>query len=413
MTSVSLPVAHIRVDAGIQQRVQLNMFAVEDYAEAMRAGATFPPVVVFSDGQDYWLADGFHRLAAAERAELETVAVDLRSGTRRDAILYAVGANADHGIRRTNADKRRAVLTLLEDDEWSKWESPRIAHACSVTVRFVNGIRAELGTRSPFSPTRRMELIRSESSSGMVPSLDTTHINAGDWADDEEEEDWDRPLPPHEWASTDDLIEAGMAALEAEYQAELATYEGREPEQESDTTEEPENDHKLAVHFSSASPEWYTPRHVVERVIAALGAIDLDPCSNSKTTPNVPAKHHLTVEDDGLSLPWFGRIYMNPPYGDAIRHWVEKLSSEYEQGRVSEAVALVPARTDTAWFRRLPTRHLCFINGRLTFSEHESPAPFPSAAIYLGSDPDAFIQAFRDIGCLYERIETRSATEAA
>ena len=46
-----------------------------------------------------------------------------------------------------------------------------------------------------------------------------------------------------------------------------------------------------------------------------MGEIDLDPCSNSKAQPNVPALNHFTVEDDGLEQKWFGRVYMNPPYG--------------------------------------------------------------------------------------------------
>ena len=71
------------------------------------------PVVVFHDGVDHWLADGFHRYHASRRIEaLESVA-EVRTGTRRDAVLYSVGANASHGQRRTNADKRRAVMTLL------------------------------------------------------------------------------------------------------------------------------------------------------------------------------------------------------------------------------------------------------------------------------------------------------------
>jgi hypothetical protein len=75
----------------------------------------FSPVLVFCDGSDYWLADGFHRLAGRQSLELPAIAVDIRQGARRDAILYSVGANAYHGLRRTNADKRRAVLMLLQD----------------------------------------------------------------------------------------------------------------------------------------------------------------------------------------------------------------------------------------------------------------------------------------------------------
>ena len=72
----------------------------------MSEGATFPAVLVFYDGQDYWLADGFHRIHAAHKAELTQIAVEVRQGSRREAVLYSVGANANHGLRRTNADKQ-------------------------------------------------------------------------------------------------------------------------------------------------------------------------------------------------------------------------------------------------------------------------------------------------------------------
>ena len=85
---IDLRIADIRTDGGTQSRVQLDWIAVSEYAAAMKDGAQFPPVVVFHDGAEYWLADGFHRVRAAENAGLDTVAADVRQGTRRDAVLY-------------------------------------------------------------------------------------------------------------------------------------------------------------------------------------------------------------------------------------------------------------------------------------------------------------------------------------
>jgi hypothetical protein len=86
----------------------------------MAAGAVFPPIVVFFDGAEYWLADGFHWIIAAEELGLAEIDTDVREGTQRDAILYAVGANAAHGLKRTNRDKRNAVTILLKDPEWAQ-----------------------------------------------------------------------------------------------------------------------------------------------------------------------------------------------------------------------------------------------------------------------------------------------------
>lgn len=164
----------------------------------------------------------------------------------------------------------------------------------------------------------------------------------------------------------------------------------------------------IAVHFSSDSHEWYTPERIVERVTATLGEIDLDPCSNSKDDPAIPAHSHLTAEDDGLSMAWFGRVYMNPPYGRQIADWISYLVREYEAERVSAAVALVPSRTDTQWFRELREYPRCFIWGRLQFSGCENTAPFPSMAVYLGDDVASFIHAFEDIGDIYALVENQN-----
>lgn len=141
-----IEVSKIRADGGTQSRAATDEEVVNDYADAMTNGATFPPITVFFDGSDYWLADGFHRYHAAKRAGKATIAVDIHQGTRRDAVLHSVGANASHGLRRTNADKRRAVETLLRDEEWTGWSDNRIAKACRVTHPFVGKIRASLVT---------------------------------------------------------------------------------------------------------------------------------------------------------------------------------------------------------------------------------------------------------------------------
>jgi hypothetical protein len=151
--------------------------------------------------------------------------------------------------------------------------------------------------------------------------------------------------------------------------------------------------------FTSATPEWYTPSHVIDRVIALFGEIDLDPCSNAKgAAANVPAGAHWTAEDNGIAQPWHGNVYMNPPYGDEISVWVARMVNAYEDGEIDGAIALLPARTDTAWFQPLLDYPICFVRGRLKFSGAENSAPFPSAVVYLGSDPQLFDDCFRSLG---------------
>jgi hypothetical protein len=149
----------IQRDGGTQMRAGLDEATVTEYFEAMHtAGAwgSFPPLTVFYDGAGYWLADGFHRYAAAMQefgASLQAPC-DIRAGTQRDAMLHAASANASHGLRRTNADKRRAVLALLQDPEWSQWSDGEIARRCAVSQPFVSGLRKD------FAPARVITIAR-------------------------------------------------------------------------------------------------------------------------------------------------------------------------------------------------------------------------------------------------------------
>lgn len=159
------------------------------------------------------------------------------------------------------------------------------------------------------------------------------------------------------------------------------------------------------VHLSTGQPEHYTPRVIIDAVLACFdGVIDLDPCCENRTIPNVPARLHYTQREDGLKQPWSGRVYMNPPYGRKIDAWIEKLCAEHHNGNVTQAIALVPARTDTQWFKRLRDFVCCFVEGRLTFSGSD-PAPFPSAVFYLGENIEMFYFQFVSFGDIWQRLE--------
>ncbi len=131
----------IQRNGGTQSRAELDGSAIDAYGEAMQRGDAFPPIVVFYDGEKYWVADGFHRIEGASLIGWTELEADVHQGTRRDAILFSVGANAHHGVRRTPADKRRAVEVLLADDEWGSWGDREVARACNVSHTFVAKLR--------------------------------------------------------------------------------------------------------------------------------------------------------------------------------------------------------------------------------------------------------------------------------
>jgi len=150
-----LRISSINIDGGTQPRVSLNESVVAEYAEAIRAGISLPPVDVYRDGSTYWLADGFHRFHAHRHADQEMIGCTVHVGTRRDAVLFSVGANANHGLRRSNDDKRQAVLTLLQDDEWGQWSDREVARRCSVSPDTVGRTRASLSESDSDSPKPR------------------------------------------------------------------------------------------------------------------------------------------------------------------------------------------------------------------------------------------------------------------
>jgi hypothetical protein len=152
MAVVLIDIAQIERDMQLQPRATLHRDWIEEYAQDMQGGAMFPAVTVFFDGEQYWLADGFHRSYAAEAAGAAQIAADVREGTRRDALLFALGANAEHGHRRTNEDKRRSIDILLADEEWSRKGIREIARHCGVDHKTVAARREAIWGNSPDRP---------------------------------------------------------------------------------------------------------------------------------------------------------------------------------------------------------------------------------------------------------------------
>jgi hypothetical protein len=145
-TTQHLPLAAICTDGQTQARVKIRHSIVREYAAAMMAQAQeddwrFPPVIVFFDGGNYWLADGFHRVLAARDAGADGILAEVRHGTQRDALLCSISANTAHGFPRSNADKRNAVSLLLRDSEWSAWSDREIARRCGVSHFLVSKLR--------------------------------------------------------------------------------------------------------------------------------------------------------------------------------------------------------------------------------------------------------------------------------
>lgn len=168
---------HIRLDGGTQTREQLNDSSVSEYTEAFKNGAVFPPVTVFFDGSSFWLADGFHRYSACKDAGFDSILANIINGTKRDAVLFSKGANADHGLPRSNAIKRKVVNDMLNDEEWSKWSDREIARACCVSHTFVQNLRPHLATLPDAdSANAEIPVIRTVERNGKTYEQNTANI---------------------------------------------------------------------------------------------------------------------------------------------------------------------------------------------------------------------------------------------
>jgi len=159
----------IRIDGGTQTRELINETAVAQYTEDLLNGCIFPPIEIFDDGVNKWLVDGFHRLFAHKRADFSEIEVNVHQGTLRDAQLYALGVNDKHGLQRTNADKRKAVMIALNDLEWQDYSDTQIAKICNVSATFVAKCRKSEGIDRPSEKTYTTK-------HGTEAKMDTTKI---------------------------------------------------------------------------------------------------------------------------------------------------------------------------------------------------------------------------------------------
>jgi site-specific DNA-methyltransferase (adenine-specific) len=163
----------------------------------------------------------------------------------------------------------------------------------------------------------------------------------------------------------------------------------------------------MAGHIpDSKSVDWCTPEKIWGPVDHFFGGIDLDPCSNQNST--VPAQTHICLPDDGLEISWFGKTYVNPPYGKELKNWVIKGIGEYLMGNVQEIIYLIPAYVDTKiWQNGIfgKASAICFLNGRVKFELNgkiSQSAPMACALVYIGDRSKQFKTNFRSLGFTME-----------
>lgn len=171
---------------------------------------------------------------------------------------------------------------------------------------------------------------------------------------------------------------------------------------------------KAHVSYNSGNNEWYTPAEIVEAARAVLGGIDLDPASTEAANEVVQATTYYTAEQDGLTRPWAGRVWLNPPYASGlIERFTEKLWEEVIAGRIEAACVLTNNATETKWFATLASvaSAVCFPEGRVKFWSPGKDSATPlqgQAVIYVGDNEAAFSREFEEIGTVWIKSVARS-----
>lgn len=158
------------------------------------------------------------------------------------------------------------------------------------------------------------------------------------------------------------------------------------------------------VSFNAGNNEWYTPIDYINAAIDVMGIIDLDPASSEIANGTVKAKNIFTAANNGLTQGWTGKIWLNPPYAaELISDFCNKLSTHFLKNEVTEAIVLVNNATETGWFNTLikVASAVVFPSSRIRFWAPDGKLSAPlqgQAVIYLGSQPDKFIEHFKQFG---------------
>lgn len=141
-----LSVDQIRRDGNTQHRVAVNTRIIAEYAKLLAEGAAFPPVTVWFDGENYWLSDGFQRVAASEAIGRETIAAEVYNGTLDDAKWASYGANSKHGLRWTASDVQNVLSAAIRHPNARRLSNMEIARHLKLPEATVRRWRCNLSS---------------------------------------------------------------------------------------------------------------------------------------------------------------------------------------------------------------------------------------------------------------------------
>ena len=387
------------------QRHKFNLFpkaSEEDFArlrEDMRANGydNSLPIMLYQGA----ILDGWSRYCAATELGLTPASVEF-DGDDDAALVYTLRTN-----KRRNLSSSQWAAVAVEADELLQ----SIRDAVESARRAKISEARQAGPQVEANETTQLivESPRSESEAAHkaaeVFNTNRTYINEAAKLKETSPETFEMVKA----GEVSVPLAAQFAALPEEVQQEAIAAIAEHHEPAKEVMREAVHNHRAQ---GTGENEWYTPQEHIDAAYKVLGSIDLDPASSEIANQRVKAGRIFTIADDGLTKEWGGKVWMNPPYAQPhIAHFIEKLASEYEAGRVTEAIALTHNYTDTQWFHRaaLSCAAICFTRGRIGFLSPEGKRAAPTqgqAFFYYGSKVEQFLEAFCGIGFV---VEVRNA----
>ncbi|MEW6129602.1 MAG: DNA N-6-adenine-methyltransferase [Acidobacteriota bacterium] len=164
----------------------------------------------------------------------------------------------------------------------------------------------------------------------------------------------------------------------------------------------------MQVLTSQLTDEWYTPPFYITLVEQVLTVIDLDPASSEKAQQWIQARRYFTKEDNGLIQTWWGKVFLNPPYGKSEGKsnqaiWANRLLKFYEKGLVEEAILLINSAHGYKWYESLWTRYpVCCVRERIHFvavdGSIDGQSKKAQTFVYFGRNITRFQKVFSSIG---------------
>ncbi len=383
MTGIEIEIASVTIDQSMQPRCEHKPETVAQYAEHLRDGAIFPPIVVFRLGKTLLLSSGFHRIQAHLAVGRTTIMADIREGDRKAAVRHALGDNELHGRNITLKDRQNAYTIGIAEGIFTADDTKAVTAILHCTARWAQMLTAKARGDAKGEREAQIELHHDEGMScrkiakklGIGLTVVSRHVES-----------------------------VGVANTKPSYLQHPYLSGGFD-----DTQEEPNH----------IGDEWYTPERVVVAVRKVMGGeIDLDPASSAVANEVVKALRFFTKEDNGLALVWTAdSLFMNPPYSmPLIEQFVDKFLQEYSTGNIRQAIVLTNNSADTGWYRKLAAGALvfCITNGRISFYSPERGSDSPRMGqvfFYFGGSAIGFVNAFREFGEMDYRIKHHESVD--